>query len=55
MKKNKSLTLHIWLYLAVFLTIMLAFLWLLQVLFFNVYYENRTASLTEKMAIKLIT
>ena len=52
MKKNKSLTLHIWIYLAVFLTIMLAFLWILQVLFFDVYYENRTATLIEKMAIK---
>lgn len=52
MKKNKSLTMHIWSYLAIFLIIVLAFLWILQVLFFDVYYENRTTSLIEKMAIK---
>ncbi len=50
--KNRSLTMHIWLYLASFLTIILAFLWILQVLFFDTYYENRTTKLIEKIAIK---
>lgn len=52
MKKNRSLTLHIWTYLAVFLTIILAFLWILQVLFFDVYYESRTTNMLEKIALK---
>lgn len=52
MKKNKSLILHIWIYLATFLTIILAFLWILQVLFFDVYYENRTTSMIEKIALR---
>lgn len=52
MKKSRSLTIHIWFYLAIFLTIILAFLWILQVLFFDVYYENRTTNLIEKLAIK---
>lgn len=52
MKKNRSLTLHIWTYLAVFLTIILAFLWILQVLFFDFYYETRTTNMIEKIALK---
>lgn len=52
MKNNKSLTVHIWIYLAVFLTIILAFLWILQVLFFDVYYEKRTTNMIEAVALK---
>ena len=50
--KNRSLTVHIWSYLAIFLTIILAFLWILQVLFFDIYYEKRTTNLVEKIALK---
>ncbi len=52
MTSSRSLTLHIWSYLAIFLTIILAFLWILQVLFFDTYYENRTIGLIDKLAIK---
>lgn len=50
--KNRSLTVHIWIYLAIFLTVILAFLWILQVIFFDIYYENRTTALIDKIAIK---
>ena len=50
--KNRSLIIHIWSYLAIFLTIILAFLWILQVLFFDIYYENRTTALLDKIAVK---
>jgi len=52
MKKNKNLTVHIWIYLASFLTIILAFLWILQVLFFDTYYEKRTTNMIESVALK---
>ena len=38
MKKN-SLAFKIWVYLALFLTIILFFIWILQILFLNLYYE----------------
>lgn len=52
MKKSKNLTVHIWIYLASFLTIILAFLWILQVLFFDTYYEKRTTNMIENVALK---
>lgn len=53
MKQNSiSLTMHIWSHLAIFLTLILAFLWIFQVLFFDIYYERRTTSLIEKLALK---
>ena len=51
MKNSRSLTAHIWTYLAIFLTIILAFLWILQVLFFDVYYESRTTKMIENIAL----
>ena len=53
MKQNSiSLTMHIWSHLAIFLTLIIAFLWIFQVLFFDIYYERRTTSLIEKIALK---
>ncbi len=53
MKQNSiSLTMHIWSHLAIFLTLIIAFLWIFQVLFFDIYYERRTTSLIEKLALK---
>lgn len=49
-QKTKSLTLHIWSYLALFVSLILIFLWLFQVLFFNSYYEMKTVSSLEKIA-----
>ena len=43
---------HIWSYLAIFLTVIIACLWIFQVLFFDIYYERRTTSLIEKLALK---
>ena len=49
-QKSKSLILHLWYYLALFVCLILAFLWLFQVLFFNTYYEYRTAKDLSKLA-----
>ncbi len=49
---NRSLTMHIWSYLAIFLTLILALLWILQVLFFDVYYEKRTTKIIDLIAYK---
>ncbi len=49
---NRTLTMHIWSYLAIFLTIILAFLWILQVLFFDIYYEKRTTKIIDAIAYK---
>lgn len=50
--KTKSLTFHIWSYLALFTMLILALLWIFQVLFFDFYYEARTTSNLEKIAQK---
>ena len=49
-QKSKSLTLHLWFYLALFVSLILAFLWIFQVLFFNTYYEYRTTKDLNKLA-----
>lgn len=49
-QKTNSLTLHIWSYLALFVSLILIFLWLFQVLFFQSYYEFKTTQTLEKIA-----
>ena len=50
--KSRKLTLHIWFYLAIFLFLILAVLWILQVLFFDYYYELSTTNQIQKIAYK---
>ena len=50
-QKSKKLTLHIWFYLALLVSLILAFLWIFQVLFFDSYYEYRTSSSLNKIAV----
>ena len=50
MKKNKSLMLKIFLYLSIFSILILAFLWILQILLLNNYYEYyKTNELTSTL------
>ena len=50
--KNRSLKSQIWFYLAIFSTLLILLLWLLQVMFFDKYYESRTSSELSKLALK---
>ena len=50
--KNRSLKSQIWFYLAIFSTLLILLLWLLQVMFFDKYYESRTSSELSKIALK---
>ena len=49
-QKTKGLTFKIWIYLALFLTLIIAFIWIFQVALLNSFYEYRTNRLVEKMA-----
>lgn len=49
-QKSKRITFHIWLYLALFMSLILALLWIFQVLFFDKYYESRTINEVNKIA-----
>ena len=50
--KNRTLQSQIWFYLAIFSTGLILLLWILQVLFFDTYYEKRTTSDLSKIALK---
>ena len=50
--KNRTLQSQIWFYLAIFSTGLIILLWILQVLFFDTYYEKRTTSDLSKIALK---
>lgn len=49
-QKTKGLTFKIWIYLALFLTLIIAFIWIFQVALLNSFYEYRTNRLVEKTA-----
>lgn len=49
-QKTKGLTFKIWIYLALFLTLIIAFIWIFQLALLNSFYEYRTNRLVEKMA-----
>ena len=49
-QKTKGLTFKIWIYLALFLTLIIAFIWIFQVALLNSFYEYRTNRLVEKIA-----
>ena len=50
--KNRTLKEQIWFYMAIFSTCLIALLWILQVLFFDAYYEEKTTKTIEKIALK---
>lgn len=50
--KNRTLKEQIWFYMAIFSTALIALLWILQVLFFDTYYEQRTTKDLETLAYK---
>lgn len=50
--KNRTLKEQIWFYMAIFSTCLIALLWILQVLFFDTYYEEKTTKTIEKIALK---
>lgn len=49
-QKTNGLTFKIWIYLALFLTLIIAFIWIFQVALLNSFYEYRTNRLVEKIA-----
>ena len=51
-QKTRKLTYKIWIYLALFLTLIIALIWILQISFLDIFYENRTTRTVEKIAIK---
>ena len=51
-QKTRKLTYKIWIYLALFLTLIIALIWILQVSFLDIFYEHRTTRTVEKIAIK---
>lgn len=51
-QKTRKLTYKIWIYLALFLTLIIALIWILQVSFLDIFYEYRTTRTVEKIAIK---
>ena len=50
--KNRTLKEQIWFYMAILSTALIALLWILQVLFFETYYEQRTTKDLETLAYK---
>lgn len=50
-QKNKGLTYKIWIYLALFLTLIIAFIWIFQVTLLSTFYEYKTNRLVEKISI----
>lgn len=49
-QKTNGLTFKIWIYLALFLTLIIAFIWIFQVTLLDSFYEYRTNRLVEKIA-----
>ena len=50
-QKNKGLIYRIWIYLALFLTLIIAFIWIFQVTLLDSFYEYKTNRLIEKISI----
>ncbi len=51
-QKTRKLTYKIYIYLALFLTLIIAFIWILQVSFLDIFYEYSTNRTIEKIAFK---